>query len=117
MNLQITDTSIILQLDWHERLWAFHLSPRIDIPIASIRGVTVNEPRMEWYALRAPGTALPGVFVAGTYYTRRGREFWYVSRNPNYLVLDIEGEYYKRIVLTLADNRRYADQLMQRLAA
>lgn len=113
MKIQMTSTSLMLQLDWHERLWAFHLSPHIDVAIANIRRVSTDEPDMEWYALRAPGTAIPGVFVAGTYYTKRGREFWYVSRSPNYLVLDIEGEYYKRIVLTLADNRQYADQLMQ----
>jgi len=111
MRLHIDNTVIKIQLDWQERLWAFHLSPTIEISITHILRATTETPTMEWYALRAPGTALPGFFVAGTYYTKRGREFWYVTQSSKFLVLDVEDEYYKRVVLTLDDHLRYANQL------
>ncbi|MEO1445206.1 MAG: hypothetical protein AAFV46_03030, partial [Cyanobacteria bacterium J06635_11] len=64
-------------------------------------------PETTWNELRAPGTALPGFIKAGTYYTQRGREFWYVLRaskgasngGQNCLCLDMSEGYYKRIVL------------------
>lgn len=111
MNLSINNNSLTIHLDGQERLWAFHLGPTIEILIAHIRHVSTDHPSMEWYALRAPGTAIPGLFAAGTYYAKRGREFWYVTRSPQFLVLDLEGHYYKRIVLTMEGNERYAAQL------
>lgn len=113
MNLHITDQTLTLQMDWHERLWAFHLSSAIAIPRSEIQTVSTDPPKMEWYALRAPGTALPGFFVAGTYYTPRGREFWYVTRNKPFLVLTLTDHYYKRIVLTLDDSAIWAARLAQ----
>jgi hypothetical protein len=113
MHLHITPTEFIIQLEWHERLWAFHLGDSIRVPIHTIRNVSTDPPPMEWYALRAPGTAVPGLFTAGTYYANRGREFWYVTRRSDFLVVDIDEGYYKRIVLTINDHQTYAEQLRQ----
>ena len=113
MKLHIDNTSLTIHLDWQERLWAFHLGPTIEIPVAHICQVSTAKPTMEWYTLRAPGTALPGLFVAGTYYTKRGREFWYMTRNPQFLVLDLTDHYYKRIVLTMEGNEQYAAQISE----
>jgi len=44
------------------------------------------------------GTYLPEVIKAGTYYTPRGKEFWYVTKK-GCLVLELRDEPYKRIIL------------------
>ncbi|MEL6224267.1 MAG: hypothetical protein AAFR31_16660 [Cyanobacteria bacterium J06627_8] len=113
MELHITNTELNIQLNWQERLWAFHVGETITIPIQTIGVVSTQQPEMEWYALRAPGTAVPGRFTVGTYYAKRGREFWYVTQRSNFLVLDINEGYYKRVVLTLDDHIRYADQISE----
>jgi hypothetical protein len=33
-----------------------------------------------WKEIRAPGTAIPGLIKAGTYYTFRGKEFWMLKK-------------------------------------
>ncbi|MEM7770478.1 MAG: hypothetical protein AAF327_08205 [Cyanobacteria bacterium P01_A01_bin.37] len=117
MNLHLNSTDLTIQLDWQERLWACYLGPTLTIPISSICSISTDAPEMEWYALRAPGTAIPGGFTAGTYYAKRGREFWYVTRRSDFLVIGLEGEYYKRVVLTTTENNHYSDQLNEILAA
>lgn len=108
MHLTTTQSTLKIQLESSERLWAFHLSGHIEVPLESIQSVRLERPETTWHELRAPGTCLPGFIKAGTYYTQRGREFWYVLRaskgaangeSQNCLCLDMSEGYYKRIVL------------------
>ena len=99
MQLTIEDKAIKIQFEPAERLWAFHLSSQIRVPLSSISSVRLERPETTWRELRSPGTYLPGVIKAGTYYTERGREFWYVQGSQRCLCLDMTAGYYKRIVL------------------
>lgn len=83
---------LIIQLEGLERIWA--LKSRLVIPKAAISAVNFipQEPALSDFAgyLRIPGTAWPGVFMAGTYRRRHHREFWYVRiRQPGLLTLAI----------------------------
>lgn len=113
MHLAIADQTLELHLNNRERLWAFHVSPKIAVPLPQITAVSPTAPPNDPWMIRAPGTGLPGVLVAGTFYSRRGREFWYVYYTPQdpYLVLDVAEGYYKRLVLTLPDARSWATRL------
>ena len=113
MNLSIIDNTLRIALEWHEQLWPFTLHKTIDIPLAHIENVTTDEPHSSWREIRAPGTFLPGVIKAGTYYTSTGKEFWYVTGDRDYLVLGLRDESFKKLVLTLNDNRLWAEQITQ----
>lgn len=110
MQLTRTPTHLDIHLDGYERLWAFHLGSCIEVPLGDIIEVSTDLPPSTWRELRAPGTFLPGVIKAGTYYTERGREFWYVM-NPSILTIDIRDGYYKRIVLSLSDNEAWRTEI------
>ncbi|MEB3356853.1 MAG: hypothetical protein VKK04_09010 [Synechococcales bacterium] len=115
MKLNLVDRTFRIELDWQERLLAFYLSPTLEIDIAQIQDVSTQKPPQDWLAIRAPGTALPGVITAGTYYTRRGREFWYVTRNSNFLVLILTPDaYFKRVMLTRDDHEVWARAIAER---
>ncbi|HEY9661753.1 MAG TPA: hypothetical protein V6C65_25130 [Allocoleopsis sp.] len=111
MQLTLDSDTLIIKLSGFERLWSFHLSQSILVPFAHIQQVSTTQPQSDWFDLRAPGTALPGVIKAGTYYTRNGREFWYVTRKADYLTLSLRDEYYKRIVLSLENAAAWAEQI------
>jgi hypothetical protein len=115
MNLAIEQNQLRIELEWFEQLWAFHLNKTITIPLTHITHVTTDEPRSSWAELRAPGTCLPGVIKAGTYYTRQGKEFWYVTSEKDYLTLDLHNEPYQRIVLTLNDSAVWAEHILSRI--
>jgi hypothetical protein len=116
MQLALTDHQLTVHLDWQERLWAFHLSATIPIPLEQITQVSTERPEFTWRTIRAPGTAIPGAFAAGTFYTPNGREFWYLTGDRDYLVLHTPTDYYKRVVLTLEDNTTWADRIRTKLS-
>ncbi|MGB3493546.1 MAG: hypothetical protein WBA57_12505 [Elainellaceae cyanobacterium] len=115
MNIQLTATTVELNLTWHERLWACHVGQVISVSLEHVTQINVESPTLPWYALRAPGTAIPGLFFAGTFYTQQGREFWYVTRQSPCLVLTLVDEYYKRIVLSMDDSLALAARLRQHI--
>ncbi|MDI9636411.1 hypothetical protein QM565_11685 [Geitlerinema splendidum] len=115
MKLSIVNDTLKIHWEWYEQLWGFNLQNPFIIPFEHITDVQIDTPESTWKELRAPGTFLPGVIKAGTYYTPRGREFWYVTQDKNYLTLVLYEEAYKRIVLTLEDNEFWQHQIRQHL--
>ena len=101
MEMTLTPTTLTLKLTGAERLWAVRLDSELVIPRSSIVSVSTERPVMTWRTLRCPGTALPGVIVAGTYYRDGGKEFWYTTgRNQPVLTLELDGSGpYNRIVI------------------
>ena len=99
MDLTLQGGNIEIQLEPMERVWSVHLAQRIEVSLDTLERVRVGYPETTWKEIRAPGTYLPGMFKAGTYYTERGREFWYARKGQSCLCLDMAEGYYKRIVL------------------
>ena len=112
MQITLADDQLILTLEGAERLWAFKLGP-ITVPRANVARAETALPRTTWKELRAPGTFLPGVIKAGTYYTDRGKEFWYAvrSRKDNPLTIELTGASYRRLVVTIDDAANWAERI------
>jgi len=117
MNLSIVGHTLRIELEWYEQLWAFNLQNSLEIPLEHITSVTTDEPPSSWTEIRAPGTFLPGVIKAGTYYTPRGKEFWYVTKDKDYLVLELRDESFKKIILTLDQSQSWAERILQSKAS
>src|SRR5262245_24164155 len=112
MQITLEDDKLILSLSGTERLWAAKLRP-ITVPRADVVRAETALPRTTWKELRAPGTFVPGVIKAGTYYTSRGKEFWYAvrSRKDNPLTIELRGASYRRLVLTIDDAANWAERI------
>ena len=118
MELALSETRLTITLENHERLWSAHVSKTIEVLLTHITHVETGVPDGLWDGIRAPGTFVPGVIRAGTYYTKRGREFWYVTRQDGpldqakALSLDLsQDEYYKRIVLSVQSCQSWGDRI------
>jgi hypothetical protein len=83
----------------------------MEILIAHIQAVSTAEPQSNWAQVRAPGTFVPGIIKAGTYYTKQGKEFWYVTDDKNYLTLELQDEPYRRVIITIPDHRSWSDRI------
>lgn len=114
MRISIENATLRIDMQGWERIWA--LKGSIAIPIEHIEGVSTEEPASGWTDPRAPGTFVPGLIRAGTYFTRRGKEFWYATRGKPFLVIETRGERYRRVILTIADSGRWADQVRAEIA-
>jgi hypothetical protein len=115
MKLHLENDTLTIELEWYEQLWAFTLDRQIRIPFNHINRVTTAEPESNWAEIRAPGTFLPGVIKAGTYYTKRGKEFWYVTADKDYLTLELHDETYRRVIITIPDNIAWCERIERAL--
>jgi hypothetical protein len=74
--VELTENALIVHVRGMDRLWA--LKSRLEIPLAHVAGaVTDPEVAQGWpKGIRSPGTHVPGVITAGTFYQEDGRVFW-----------------------------------------
>jgi hypothetical protein len=112
MQLFIDADQLQIKLTRMERFWAFHGSSTITIPLAQIRQVTTDLPTTNWQEIRSPGTSVPGLIKAGTYYQDRLRSFWYLQPKKPLLTLELSPDaYYRKVVLTMDDNLDWRDRI------
>ena len=81
------------------------------IPLKNIKQITTEMPKPTWKEIKAPGTSIPGLIKAGTFYTDRGKEFWYVTKGKGILNIELKNESYKRLVLGLDNNVHWAKKI------
>jgi hypothetical protein len=103
VHISIHGDRIRFEVEGWDKLWA--LKSHLEIPVAHIRSVRVDpEPaRGWWHGLRLAGTQLPGVLTAGMFYQHDGAVFYDVHDPERTIVLDLDHEFYKRLVLEVAD--------------
>ncbi|MFM6134684.1 MAG: hypothetical protein ACKPCP_11040 [Sphaerospermopsis kisseleviana] len=107
MDLSIIDHNLQIEFSLKEQLLALRFNKLWEIALTHIIQVTTDLPPNNWKEIRAPGSFVPGLIKAGTYYTDRGKEFWYVTRKNNFgnvLNIELVEEDYKRIVLNDVEN-------------
>ncbi len=88
-------------LGWH-KLWAFR--GRLEFPLDHVANARRWEGKAKWFhGIRAPGTNLPGVIIAGTYHWRGEHVFYDVSDFRRALVIELKDEWFARVVVEVAD--------------
>ncbi len=90
-------------LGWH-KLWAFR--SRLSFPFDHVRSAerwNREKHRLGWATIRAPGTAVPWLIVAGSYH-QGGRHYFYdVCRFSRAIVIELRDEWYTRAVVEVED--------------
>jgi hypothetical protein len=113
--LTILEGKLQIEFSFKEQLLAVRFHKVWQIPLINITQATTELPPTTWKEIRAPGSFVPGLIKAGTYYTDRGKEFWYVTRKNNFgnvLTIDLKDEPYQRIVLNdIENNQQWQQQL------
>ncbi len=79
------------------KLWAF--KDRIELAGSSIKSVRETDPSVSPPFWRAPGTYIPWIIVAGTYYGKKGKEFWDTTRRSKQIVIELENDKYTKVVV------------------
>lgn len=76
------------------------LKSKLVIPLANIKGVTADPGAFDMpKGLRAPGTAVPGIVYAGTFYHEGDKVFWDVHNRANTIVIELANEEFNRLVI------------------
>ena len=103
VDLSVSDGKLVLHVRGADKLWAFKSS--LEIPLAHIAKIR-EDPAIAhgWYhGLRMPGTSIPGVITAGTFYEDGKRVFWDVHNPDNTVVIELKDERYNELVVEVPD--------------
>lgn len=117
MNLNIIGDKLQMEWELFEQFFAFQFKRNFLIPLEHIELATIEEPQSSWSEIRAPGTFIPGLIKAGTYYTRGRKEFWYVTKQQDYLTLELKNEDYNKIILTIDQSEAWVERINQSKSA
>jgi len=101
MNKIITSKyRVRIEITGWDQIWSFKGS--LTIPKASISRAYKYDGKLKPPFWRCPGTAIPRVIIAGTYYGRGRKEFWNTHFKGT-IVFDLKNVEYTRIVVDVAD--------------
>ena len=118
--IEVHSKGITVRLTAAEKFWS--LSGDFEIPVTSIRGAEVVDGKarsiftgISW-AMRV-GTALPGVYYAGRFFRKGGADFLVVRAGKPALQLNLSGKPYLRVLLTVSNAEKVAEDVNSALAA
>ena len=98
VNIDIVGDTVTFRVAGLHKLWA--LKSRVVVAarnIVAVEGAEAIPPG--WAGWRLPGTSMPGVITAGTFWKRGGRTFWDVVQPANAIVVTLSGHWYSRLVV------------------
>ena len=103
VDVSINASRAIFNVEGLHKLWA--IKSRIEIPLTHITGVEVNhdQVRQWWHGFKLIGTDAPGLFAAGTFYYHGEVVFWDVYDTTKTIIVSLEHERYKKLIIEVAD--------------
>jgi hypothetical protein len=115
VELSVTEGKLTVHVRGADKLWAFKST--LEIPLAHIAGVRADPEvaRSWWHGIRLPGTNLPGVITAGTFYQDGKRVFWDVHHPERTIVIDLHDERFNQLVIEVADPQAAIDLIQSAL--
>jgi hypothetical protein len=101
--VELTQDALIVHVQGTDQLWA--LRSRLEIPLSHVVGAEADpEVALGWWkGLRAPGTYVPGVIAAGTFYQEGEKVFWDVHNPEKTVVIRLRDEKYSCLVVEVED--------------
>jgi hypothetical protein len=103
VDLSISNGTLVLHVRGADQLWAFKSS--LEIPLQHVAGIR-SDPAMArawWHGLKLPGTSIPGVITAGTFYKDGQRVFWDVHHPDQTVVIELRDERYNELIVEVAN--------------
>ena len=103
VELSISGGNLVLHVLGADQLWA--LKSSLEIPLQHVAEIRADPSiaRGWWHGIRLPGTQIPGVLTAGTFYQDGKRVFWDVHNPENTVVIELKDERYNQLIVEVAD--------------
>jgi hypothetical protein len=99
-NLVINDDTVTIAMSAAEKAEALHRD--LTFPRSAVTGVrAVDDGMAEVHGIRMPGAYFPDVIMVGTWRSGAGNTFAVCHGSGPAIVIDLSGQHYDRIVLTV----------------
>ncbi len=98
--VSVFDGKLIIDVQGWDKLWS--LVSRLEIPLDHVTGVRpAADERPE--GIRLPGTYVPGLLAAGTFYQSGEKVFWDVHNPEKAIAIDLHHEHFSSLIVEVAD--------------
>ncbi|HEX3662156.1 MAG TPA: hypothetical protein VHU89_12030 [Acidobacteriaceae bacterium] len=103
VDLSVCEGNLVLHVRGADQLWA--LKSTLEIPLRHVAGIKADPSVAHgwWHGLKMPGTNLPGIITAGTFYQDGQRVFWDVHHPDSTVVIALHDERYNELIVEVAD--------------
>lgn len=117
VDITISGESAVFEVEGLDKVWS--LKSRIQIPLIHITGATIDPEaaRGWWHGLRLPGTQIPGVITAGTFYQHGRRVFFDVHDTDHTIVIALNHDSYDTLVVEVADPETEVRKIMSAIGS
>lgn len=103
--------TFLFEVEGLHKIWA--LKNQLSIATKNIvRAYQDDSELTGWKGWRMPGTHIPYVITAGTYYKNGDRTFWDVVNKENAIIIKLKDEKYQKLIIEV-DNPTAVIQLLQ----
>ena len=113
INPTIVENKLHLVVEGADKIWA--LRSQLTIPLIHITAVKSDtEIAKGWYhGLKAPGTSIPHVLTAGTFYKEGKRVFWDIHKPEKAVVISLNDERFNELVIEVENPDLFVRELQQ----
>ena len=111
VDLSVQEGKLMLHVLGADKLWA--LKSSLEIPLEHITGIRADpEIARGWlHGIRMPGTQIPGVITAGTFYQHGQRVFWDVHHPEKTVVIELHDERYNELIVEVENPQMAVQQI------
>lgn len=113
VNPTIYADKLALEIIGADKIWA--LKSRLEVSLSHITEVRSDHALVnKWFhGLKAPGTSIPHVITAGTFYSDGKRVFWDIHHPEQAVVILLKDETYNELVIEVENPEIFIHQLRQ----
>lgn len=102
VTVSVENSNLVMRVSGFSKLLTF--KNEISVPIKHVRGITADPGAFDMpRGIRSPGISVPGVVYAGTFYHEGDKVFWDVHNPAKTVVIELEGEDFKRFIVEVED--------------
>ncbi len=103
VEIYINESKAIFEIKGWHKIWT--LKNRIEIPLENIKSIVKDSTRKKglWKGWRLPGTQIPGIIIAGSFYLNGKWNFWDVTQKDKTVVVALKNERYHELVIDVAN--------------
>ena len=112
VEISVAKNEVIITLDTTEKLLA--AKRRLSIPKKNIESISTETVKPTWIAPKI-GTHIPKGFMAGTFWLRGGKSFYYARDFSKCMTLKLRNHDYSRVVVQTEDKVETAKKLREAL--
>jgi hypothetical protein len=115
VNISIKGDRIHLDVEGIDKMWA--VRSHLEFPLSHILAVRVDTEaaRGWWHGFRLMGSNIPGILTAGTFYQQGELVFYDVHDPDRTIVLDLDHERYKKLIVEVEDPEKAAAAIQRAL--